>query len=432
MPDASAGLPGSVDKPDEEAATVEFEVLVDMDDVLDGYAVALTHWSVVPGKPSQHRLKAIISRLRYLPTALALLVVATAALNGTGSAGPLLAWTHWLVGYAIPIVAIGLGMNAVFAPRQANQKRMTRLLRSSRPGLEGAGSPTRVRLTAHSLEAQRDGLRIVFEQGTGGLATETSHGFVVIQQDTVEPIPTRSLDAATVAAIRTCLGGWNKPASLSPFLYGEAGRRSKRAFAANFVALIGIGFWVAIAISRFTPGGTSKPLPPPERVSLAVNDRTLRLAGGAVPIRQGNYTARATSRALHDSLYGQVRTTQARGSFYIERQMGGFTAFSLQAVPRRSWEGPDSVGLIPDDAQISALPADGALLEWPRSADDSMLQSCAVLVTYRDALTSSPRAYRRAMRLEFCSSTLTSAALASWIQDAANAVDLTFSGLAQR
>ena len=337
-----------------------------------------------------------------------------------------------LASFAIPIAAIGLCLNVVFTPRQANRKRMAQLLRRSRPGVEGKGIPTRFRLTAHSLQFHRGGLHVVLEQGAGGLATETSRGFVVIQQDTVEPIPTRSLDAATTAAVRARLAEWNKPANLGRLPYDGTGWQTGRTFAANFAAFIGVGFWAVIAASRFAPSEASRPLPSPERVSLAVNDRTLRMADEVMAIRQGSYIARTTSRTLNDSLYGRVRAKQARGTFYIERQMNGFTAFSLQALPRTSWEGTDSVGLIPDDAQVSALPADGALLEWARSADDSTLQSCAVLVTYRDALLSPPHAYRRTMRLEFCSSVLAPAALASWMQDAATAVDATFSDLARR
>lgn len=432
MTDTSVALSGLMDRPPEEPAAAEAEVLVNMDDVLDGYAVALAHWSSAPGKSPQHRLMAVIGRLRYLPTALALGFVAAIVLNGTGIVGPLSVWMQRLIGLAVPISAIGFYMNAVSTPRQASRKGMAQHLRRSRPGLEGEGISTRIRLTAQSLEVQKDGCRIVLEQGAGGLATETSRGFVVIHPDAIEPIPTRSLDAATTAAIRACLAGWNKPANLGQLPRSRAAWQTGRTFIANFVAFIGVGFLAVIAMSRFAPNEANKPLPSPERVSLVVNDRTLRVAGEVIPIRQGNYTARATSRALHDSLYGHVRTTQARGSYYIERQVNGFAAFSLQAVPRTSWEGPDSVGLIPDDVQVSALPADSVLLEWARSADDSTLQSCAALITYRDALPSSLRAYRRAIRLEFCSSMLTPAALASWMQDAANAVDVTFSSFAQR
>ena len=61
-----------------------------------------------------------------------------------------------------------------------------------------------------------------------------------------------------------------------------------------------------------------------------------------------------------------------------------------------------------------------------------MLQSCAAMAAHRDSVPEYPRAYRRILRLEFCSGTLTPAALSSWMHDAADAVDSTFTGFARR
>ena len=84
MTDRSVAPPSPEDQPPDEPKTVEVEALVNMDDVLDGLAVALAHWNVVPGRLQPPPSAMIIGRLRYIPTILALAMIAMVLLNSIG------------------------------------------------------------------------------------------------------------------------------------------------------------------------------------------------------------------------------------------------------------------------------------------------------------------------------------------------------------
>ena len=164
------------------------------------------------------------------------------------------------------------------------------------------------------------------------------------------------------------------------------------------------------------------PQPPiyPTSVTLALPDATMIVAGQVVHLEDLSYGASDFNGVLYDQLSGYISRPDISGTFHMDRSATPYLAQTAddEYNQERTWN--LTIGKIPDNATMYALPDSGVFIAWENSVSADYPGRCGALRSNYDT-SPAPAGrvlWRGRLYVQVCSAAMSASELREWMMQA--------------
>lgn len=281
--------------------------------------------------------------------------------------------------------------------------------RTDFPEILGNSVPVSISLLADSVSITMLGGHSVVPIRSIVRLFEIDDYFILRTGITLLPIAKGKLSSQTQDGIRN----WAKGQNI--FFVPDGPRRNRvprRISVALGAVLCILCLWVGTHI-RVQPQSVAYPT----SVKLALRDATTIIAGQAVQLEKLSYSASVNQAVLYDSLSGYVSRPEISGTFFVDRNGTPFLARTAEDefADERTWH--LTIGQIPADATMEALPGSGVYIAWEQPFSADYPGHCGALRSNSGTtpLSAGRFMWRGRLFLEVCSATMSKTEVREWM-----------------